>query len=448
MTNTNKNLTEDGSNTVTLSTTERVSLGLKKRHRKEKRFKLVGLSAVLFGFLLVIILLGDITSKALPAFYQNWVKLDVNYKASWLNINESSGLELKNEALIDEMNKANYRNVLRKSLYEMFPEVSGRKNKRNLTKLLSSNAEFTLKDNLIASPLLFDKQTQIWVRLDDDVDSYLKEGFPEGEAGLRLNENQAQWVAKLTSSGRVESRFNFSFFTSSDSREPELAGIKGALMGTLLTMFVTLLLSFPLGVAGALYLEEFAPKNRITDFIEININNLAAVPSIVYGLLGLGILLGFMNFPRSTPLVAGITLALMTLPRIIIPCRASLKAVPPSIREGALAVGASKFQSVFHHVVPLSLPGTLSGTIIGLAQALGETAPLILIGMVAFVVDIPGSPIDPASSLPAQVYLWSESAERGFVEKTSATIMILLTFLIVMNFIAVYLRQKFEKKWN
>jgi|TARA_B000000609_G_C24151478_1_gene337632 phosphate transport system permease protein len=208
------------------------------------------------------------------------------------------------------------------------------------------------------------------------------------------------------------------------------------------------LLAFPVAVLASIYLEEFAPKNKITDFIEININNLAAVPSIVYGLLALQILLATIQLPRSTPLVAGITLALMTLPRIIIPCRASLKAVPPSIREGALAVGASKFQSVFHHVVPLSLPGTLSGTIIGLAQALGETAPLILIGMVAFVVDIPSTPIDPSSSLPVQVYLWSESAERGFVEKTSATIMMLLSFLIVMNFIAVYLRQKFEKRWN
>ena len=199
---------------------------------------------------------------------------------------------------------------------------------------------------------------------------------------------------------------------------------------------------------ASIYLEEFAPKNKITEFIEININNLAAVPSIVYGLLGLGILLSVMEFPRSTPLVAGITLSLMTLPRIIIPCRASLKAVPPSIREAALSVGASKFQTVFHHVVPLAMPGTLSGTIIGLAQALGETAPLILIGMVAFVVDIPSTPVDPSASLPVQVYLWSEQAERGFVEKTSATIMMLLGFLIVMNFIAVYLRQKFEKKWN
>ena len=213
-------------------------------------------------------------------------------------------------------------------------------------------------------------------------------------------------------------------------------------------ILICLLISFPIALAAAVYLEEFAPKNRFTDLIEININNLAAVPSIVFGLLGLGILLNVFELPRSTALVGGITLSLMTLPRIIIPARASLKAVPPSIRDGALAVGASKVQTVFHHVVPLAMPGTLSGTIIGLAQALGETAPLLLIGMVAFVVELPGSPLDPSASLPVQVYLWSESAERGFVEKTSSTIMMLLGFLIVMNSLAVYARQRFEKKWN
>ena len=252
---------------------------------------------------------------------------------------------------------------------------------------------------------------------------------------------------KLVEQNKIDKIFNNYLFQKGDSRNPELAGIGGALVGSFFTIIITLLLSFPIAIFASIYLEEFAPKNRVTDFIEININNLAAVPSIVFGLLGLGILLSTFDLPRSTPLVAGITLALMTLPRIIIPCRASLKAVPPSIREGALAVGASKVQSVMHHVVPLAIPGTLSGTIIGLAQALGESAPLILIGMVAFVVDIPSIPTDPSASLPVQVYLWSEQAERGFVEKTSATIMILLSFLITLNFIAVYLRQKFERKW-
>ena len=442
MTNLNNISPMNESNTATFSPTERVSLGLKKRHRKEKSFKRIGLSAVLFGFLLVVILLGDITSKALPAFHQHWVKLDVNYQASWLDLSEYSEQELTEK----QLNKASYRNVLKKSLYQMFPEVSGRKNKRKLTKLFSTNAEFTLKDNLLASPQLFDKNTQIWVRLDDDVDSYLKEEFAEGEAGLRINQKQAQWVAKLTSSERIESRFNFSFFTSSDSREPELAGIKGALMGTLLTMFVTLLLSFPLGVAGALYLEEFAPKNRLTDFIEININNLAAVPSIVFGLLGLAVIINLFGLPRSAPLVGGIVLTLMTLPTIIIASRAAIKAVPPSIREAATGLGASKMQVTFSHVLPQAMPGIITGAIIGVAQALGETAPLLMIGMVAFIVDVPTSIVDSATVLPVQIFLWADSPERAFLAKTSAAILVLLTLLLIINLTATMLRSKFEKR--
>ncbi|MBL4822310.1 MAG: phosphate ABC transporter permease PstA [Colwellia sp.] len=443
MTKISKNSTVDSVNTLsTLSTTEKVSLSLKKRHRKEKRFKRIGLFSVLFGFLLVITLIGDITSKALPAFHQHWVKLEVNYQASWLNIEETTAQSLNAK----QMKKANYRNVLKKSLYQMFPEVSGRKDKRQLGKLFSSNAEFTLKDNLIAAPQLFDKQTHIWVRLDDDVDSYLKEEFPLGEAGLRISQQQAQWLAQLIASERIESRFNFSFFTASDSREPELAGIKGALMGTLLTMFVTLLLSFPLGVAGALYLEEFAPKNRFTDFIEININNLAAVPSIVFGLLGLAVIINLFGLPRSAPLVGGIVLTLMTLPTIIIASRAAIKAVPPSIREAALGLGASKMQVTFSHVLPQAMPGIITGAIIGVAQALGETAPLLMIGMVAFIVDVPTSIVDSATVLPVQIFLWADSPERAFLAKTSAAILVLLSLLMVINLSATMLRSKFEKK--
>ncbi|PHR84712.1 MAG: phosphate ABC transporter, permease protein PstA [Colwellia sp.] len=443
MTKLNKNLNGDSNNTMnTLSSTEKVSLSLKKRHRKEKRFKFIGLFSVLFGFLLVVILIGDITSKALPAFNQHWVKLDVNYQASWLNISDYSSQNPINK----QMKKANYRNVLKKSLYQMFPDVSGRKDKRKLSKLLSSNAEFTLKDNLIASPKLFEKKAQVWVRLDDDVDSYLKEEFPLGEAGLRITQKQAQWLAQLISSDRVESRFNFSFFTASDSREPELAGIKGALMGTLLTLFVTLLLSFPLGVAGALYLEEFAPRNRLTDFIEININNLAAVPSIVFGLLGLAVIINLFGLPRSAPLVGGIVLTLMTLPTIIIASRAAIKAVPPSIREAALGLGASKMQVTFSHVLPQAMPGIITGAIIGVAQALGETAPLLMIGMVAFIVDVPSSIVDSATVLPVQIFLWADSPERAFLAKTSAAILVLLTLLLIINLSATMLRSKFEKK--
>jgi phosphate transport system permease protein len=242
-------------------------------------------------------------------------------------------------------------------------------------------------------------------------------------------------------------RFNTTFFSSGDSREPELAGIWGAAKGSFYTLLITLLLSFPMGVAAAIYLEEFAPDNRFTAFIEVNINNLAAVPSIIFGLLGLAIFINFWGIPRSTPLVGGLVLTLMTLPTIIIAARASLKSVPPSIREAALGVGASKIQTVFHHVLPLALPGMLTGTIIGMAQALGETAPLLMIGMVAFIVDIPGAITDPSAVLPVQIYLWADSPERAFTEKTSAAIMVLLGFLVLMNAVAVYMRKKFEITW-
>jgi len=241
--------------------------------------------------------------------------------------------------------------------------------------------------------------------------------------------------------------FNSSFFTKADSREPESAGILGAVVGSAFALLITLLLALPLAVMAAIYLEYFAKPGKITDFIEVNINNLAAVPSIVFGLLGLGILLNTFELPRSTALVGGITLSLMTLPTIIIATRASLRSVPPSIREGALAVGASKVQTVMHHVVPLALPGSITGTIIGIARALGETAPLLLIGMVAFIVDVPSSPLDPSTSLPVQAYLWNDSAERAYEEKTSAAIIILLSFLILFNLIAVFIRRKFETKW-
>lgn len=429
-----------------LSTTEIVALSLKKRHKKEKRFKNLGLLAVLFGFMLVLVLISDITIKALPAFGQHWVQLDIDYKSDWLNIEETSPETL----LAEQLKTANFRKVLRNSIYQMFSSTADKKlsrsEKRELTKLFSTNAEFTIKDALIESPVLLNKQANIWVRLDDDVDSYLKEGFSDGEAGLRLSEQQAGWLAKLNAEKRIENRFNLSFFTASDSREPELAGIKGALVGTLLTMLVTLLLSFPLGVAGALYLEEFAPNNRWTDLIEININNLAAVPSIVFGLLGLAVIINLFELPRSAPLVGGIVLTLMTLPTIIIASRAAIKAVPPSLREAALGLGASKMQVTFSHVLPQAMPGIITGAIIGIAQALGETAPLLMIGMVAFIVDVPTSIVDSATVLPVQIFLWADSPERAFLAKTSAAILVLLALLLVINISATVLRSKFESK--
>ncbi|MDY0352331.1 MAG: phosphate ABC transporter permease PstA, partial [Desulfobulbaceae bacterium] len=267
------------------------------------------------------------------------------------------------------------------------------------------------------------------------------------EAERRLKDVQLGWIDGLRGDHRLQKKFNMIFFTGGDSREPELAGILGATMGSMYTLIVTLLLSFPVGVASAIYLEEFAPKNKWIDLIEVNINNLAAVPSIVFGLLGLAVFLNFFGLPRSAPLVGGLVLTLMTLPTIIIASRVSIQSVPPSIREAALGVGASKMQTVFHHVMPLALPGMLTGTIIGMARALGESAPLLMIGMVAFIVDPPGGFLEPATVLPVQIYLWADSPERAFVERTSAAIIVLLAFLMVMNAAAVFLRSKFERRW-
>ncbi|MCF6197581.1 MAG: phosphate ABC transporter permease PstA, partial [Emcibacter sp.] len=281
------------------------------------------------------------------------------------------------------------------------------------------------------------------------VDMYLKGQISRhvDQSERKISDKQLAWLDILQTEGRIVKGFNWKFLTSGDSREPELAGIWGAAMGSFLTLLVTLVVAFPIGVASALYLEEFAPKNKWTDLIEININNLAAVPSIIFGLLGLAIFLNLFNMPRSAPLVGGLTLALMTLPTIIISSRAAIRAVPPSIRDAAIGMGASKVQTQFHHVLPLSMPGIMTGTIIGMAQALGETAPLLMIGMVAFIVDVPQGVLDAATALPVQIFLWADSPERGFMEKTSAAIIVLLLFLVLMNGLAIWMRHKFEKRW-
>ena len=414
---------------------------LKKRYRAEKRFKFYGLISITLAILFVIFLVNVIFSKGRTAFQRTTIAVEVNFN--------TEELELSSNASIEEIQDADFYDLSINSLLKLY-KTEGAKQEKELLRVFSPDHDIEIKNFLIKNLDNLNKNVIVNLTTSDDIDQLHKGNYPRHlpEERRRISDFQLLIYDQLVKENKVNKVFNTFFFTNGDSRNPEIAGIGGSLFGSFFTIIITLILSFPIAIFASIYLEEFAPKNRITDFIEININNLAAVPSIVFGLLGLGILLGTFDLPRSTPLVAGITLSLMTLPRIIIPCRASLKAVPPSIREGALAVGASKVQSVMHHVVPLSIPGTLSGTIIGLAQALGETAPLILIGMVAFVVDIPATPIDPSASLPVQVYLWSEQAERGFVEKTSATIMVLLSFLIVMNFIAVYLRQKFEKKWS
>jgi len=412
-----------------------VHQGLSKRYRAERRFKLYGLAAILMSLLCLAILFISIVGNGYRAFQQTYVELEVFFDPVFFDQ--------------ENLSTADYGGLVKSTLRKMFTEVKGRSAKRELYKLISPGAAFQLREMVLKDPDIMGKNIYVWVPADDDVDMLLKGYFNTevAETSRRLSDQQLAWIEQLREQGKIEKRFNKTFFTAGDSREPELAGIWGAAVGSFFTLLVTLLLSFPIGVAAAVYLEEFAPKNRWTDLIEVNINNLAAVPSIVFGLLGLAVFLNFFGFPRSAPLVGGMVLTLMTLPIIIIASRAALQSVPPSIREGALGVGASKMQMVLHHVLPLALPGMLTGTIIGMARALGETAPLLMIGMVAFIVDIPGGFTDPATVLPVQIYLWADSPERAFVERTSAAIMVLLAFLMLMNAAAIVLRKKFEKRW-
>jgi phosphate transport system permease protein len=415
--------------------TERIDKGLRRRYRAEQRFRRLGIAAIASALLFLLFLFYSIVSNGYTAFLQTYIALDITFDE---------------EIFVDEnLSTANYPKLVKKSLLEMFPEVDSRSDKKELYHMISGSAAFTLRDMVVQDPGLIGGGRTVWVLADDDIDMYMKGKIDaeRAQSERRISDKQLEWIRSLQAAGKIEKRFNTVFFTSGDSREPELAGILGALQGSIYTLLLTLGLSFPIGVAAAVYLEEFAPNNRWTDLIEININNLAAVPSIIFGLLGLAIFINFFGLPRSTPVVGGLVLTLMTLPTIIIAGRASLKSVPPSIREAALAVGASKLQTITHHVLPLALPGMLTGTIIGMAQALGETAPLLMIGMVAFIVDVPSGLTDPATALPVQIFLWSDSPERAFTERTSAAIMVLLAFLIFMNATAVVLRKKFEIKW-
>ena len=417
------------------STMDRVNKGLAKRYRREKWFRLSGLGAIVLSIGFLALLFLSITLHGWTAFQQSEILLDIHFDAKQFDV--------------DHLSAANYGALVKNGLRELFPEVKGRSNKRRLYKLVSSGAAFVLQDMVKSDTAIIGTTQKVWLPADDEVDMFMKGNISRevAESNRRLSDLQIKWIDRLVAGDRLEKKFNTVFFTAGDSREPELAGIRGAIVGSLFTLAVTLLLSFPMGVATAVYLEEFAPRNTWTDIVEVNINNLAAVPSIVFGLLGLAVFLNFFGMPRSAPLVGGLVLTLMTLPTIIIASRASLKSVPPSIREAAFGVGASKMQAITHHILPLAMPGMMTGTIIGMAQALGETAPLLMIGMVAFIVDVPGSITDPATVLPVQIYLWADSPERAFMERTSAAIMVLLAFLIFMNGIAVFLRRKFERRW-
>ncbi len=417
-----------------------IQASLKKRYARERRFQWYGRVAVLIGFTFLFVLLYDIISKGTPAFTQQYIRVTVNLDPAELGLEPGASRE--------QMFAADYLSPIRSSLRAMFPDASSRKDKQSLYRLVSAGAEYNVRDQVLADPGLIGQTSEIWLRAHSEAGSYLKGqvGADTPEADRRVNDLQIAWLDRLRAEGRTESRFNTTFFTQGDSREPEMAGIKVALYGSFFTLLVTFVIAFPIGVAAAIYLEEFAPRNRITDLIEININNLAAVPSIVFGLLGLAVFINFFGLPRSAPLVGGIVLSLITLPTIIITSRAAIQAVSPSIRQAALGVGASKLQTVVHHVLPVAMPGILTGAIIGMAQALGETAPLLMIGMVAFIMDAPAGVSDAATVLPVQIFLWADSPERGFTEKTSAAIMVLMGFLIAMNALAIYLRRHFEQK--
>lgn len=422
-------------------THSQVIAGLSRRRSAERRFRAYGLISIAIGLSFLVIMFGNIIANAGSAFQQTFVALDVQFDGEILDPEGTHNPEV----LAD----ADYNLLIKKSLAGLFPDVQDRQQKRALSSLLSSGAQFEIRKALRADPQLLGKTAKFWLPVSDNADMFAKGQIDRsvGESERRVTDQQLQWLDKLQADGRIEKRFNRTFFSSGDSREPELAGIWGAVVGSMLTLMVTLSLSLPIGMATAIYLEEFAPRNRWTDIIEVNINNLAAVPSIVFGLLGLAVFINFFGLPRSSPLVGGVVLTLMTLPVIIIAGRSALKSVPPSIREAALGIGASQMQTVFHHVLPLAVPGMMTGAIIGMARALGESAPLLMVGMVAFIVDIPGGISEPSTVLPVQIYLWADSPERGFVERTSAAILILLVFLIVMNGAAVYLRKRFERRW-
>ena len=419
-------------------TRRKVEAGLGKRRRREKLFQAAGMLATAVGIAFLGVFFADLLAKGSSAFVQSYVQLDLEFDADII----APGGEM-------DIAYADFDGLVRSALRAEFPAVNGRNDRRELYRLVSIGAGYQMQDMIVADSGLLGTTQTIWVPASATVDMYVKGNIDASldEALRPLSDAQLGWVDSLLSSDKLDTRFNSALFSNGDSREPELAGIRGALMGSFYMLIVTIMLAFPIGVAAAIYLEEFAPRNRWSDLIEVNINNLAAVPSIVFGLLGLAVFINWVGIPRSAPLVGGLVLSLLTLPVIIIASRAAIKAVPPSIREAALGLGASRMQVVFHHVMPLALPGMLTGAIIGMSRALGESAPLLMIGMVAFIVDVPGSLSDPATALPVQIYLWADSPERAFAERTSAAIIVLLGFLLVMNLTAVIIRRRMERKW-
>jgi len=427
--------------TNSLHTGDAAMKRLRSRYAAERRFKIYGILAISFACIMLVILLFTLLKGGVSAFWQTEMRLEVTLDAAII--------DPKGTGVPAEWDRGAFQTLASEAIYKEFPDVTGRLEKRDLRGLISPVAGVFIGKVLDKNPSLVGQTVQIWIPTSDGVNQILKGGIDRTlpEAQRPISDKQLVWVDRMEANGHLKTAFNSTFFTSSDSNYPELAGLFGAAVGTLLTMLVTIAISLPMGVAAAVYLEEFAPKNKLTDLIEVNINNLAAVPSIVFGLLGLAVFLNFFGMPRSAPLVGGLVLGLLVLPTIIIASRAALKAVPPSIREAALGMGASRLQAIVHHVLPLAMPGIMTGTIIGMAHAVGETAPLLMIGMNAFVTAAPGSLLDSSSVMPVQIFIWADKPERGFVELTSAAILVLLAFLIMMNGAAIWLRKKFERRW-
>jgi phosphate transport system permease protein len=425
----------------------------KSRNAAEKRFRAYGLSAIVVALLALVWLLISIFGNGLPAFRQTFISFPVTLDAAVL---DKAGN--RDVAEMAKTTTIGYAKLLATSLEAELAAKGidlGKVKTKDLTKMISEESPATLRDRVLADPSLIGQTVQVSVLASGRIDGYYKGRVSMESAAKDKNTSPEQLALadQMQAAGVLSMQLNPGFLTMPDAsdKRPEAAGLGVAIIGSLYMMVVVLVLALPTGVAASVYLEEFAPKNKFTDLIEVNIANLAAVPSIVYGILGLSIFINFAGLPQSAPIVGGLVLTLMTLPRIIIPTRAALKAVPPSIRDAALGVGASRLQTVTHHVLPLAMPGILTGTIIGLAQALGETAPLLLIGMVAFVRDFPGAPpeglFDPAAALPVQIYNWTQRGDPGFVERASGAIIVLLVFLIAMNAVAIYFRRKFERRW-
>ncbi len=415
---------------------------IRKRYAAERRFKAYGVAAILFGLVFLVALFSTIVARGYSAFLQSAFTLPVHL--------DQGAFGSSSPPSQTDIQMADYTKLANRALFQTLGvDPANKADAKAASQLLSSNADVQIRQAVMADPSLIGKTIELDLLAHGNVDTLMKGHFDRSvpENRRQLSDKQLAWLDKAAASGQLAKHFNTGLFTYGASSKPETAGVGVALVGSLYMMLIVLLIAVPLGVAAAVYLEEFAPKNLLTDAIEVNINNLAAVPSIVFGLLGLAIFINFMGIPRSAALVGGLVLALMTLPTIIIATRAAVAAVPPSIREAALGVGASKMQSITHHVLPLAVPGILTGTIIGLAKALGETAPLLMIGMVAFVVDFPKTPLDASTALPVQIFMWATAAERGFVERTAGATLILLAFLICMNVTAVILRRRYERRW-